>query len=772
MCIRDRITADELLWTGHTGFCTVFPEEHIGRTSQLRIDGATASHAIETLRRLFDNPGYASAPISFARLNGVFVDTSLGVAATRDGILIEETAVVAQAIDPSLAAIHDAVRDGRSAIFRDTEQTPVLHCFHRATPAYGHFIFDGLSVIAWFRDAILAERIKVLFPPFFPAWGLDILASLGLDRDRHMIRPGESVVFCHEIVIPTIIQTANTFFPNRAFCTGLHDAIVEASGARKRPARTRHIYLSRMNQINYSNRSIDCLLYTSRTHIRFFSMRNIQALIESAGLKIVEYAYVLHPPENTEFAETWRALSPRARAVLEESDFPHVYQVVMRAIPADKFPGLPGYVLPTCKPPRVNKLKFIAFYLPQFHPIPENDAWWGKGFTEWTNTTRAQPLFAGHYQPHLPADFGYYDLRTPEVRHEQIDYARRYGIDAFCFHYYWFAGRRLLERPVEDFLADAAADFEFCLCWANENWTRRWDASEHEILVEQTYSPANDIAFIESLLPFFRDRRYLRVRGAPLLVVYRPQQIPDPRTTVRRWRQYCRANGIGEIHLVAALTHGNYDFESLGFDAGVEFPPHNTHTDDLRDQVGAEQELTGLITPFAAVAATHLARDYKERPVYRTVIPSWDNTARIATRAIVILDGTPENYERWLDDAAFRTVAERAPGERLLFINAWNEWAEGCHLEPDRKYGTRFLEATARVKNGESRVPAAVPSVSDPEPVPPPEPPPAREAAVRTEYVSLGLRTELGRWGVRGLLRYPLLYRAGRGFYRLVIKKS
>jgi len=175
----------------------------------------------------------------------------------------------------------------------------------------------------------------------------------------------------------------------------------------------------------------------------------------------------------------------------------------------------------------------VAFYLPQFHTFPENDAWWGKGFTEWTNATKARPLFDGHYQPHLPSN-GFYDLRDRHVQHQQIREAKAHGIDAFCFHYYWFGGRRLLERPVDEFLSDKKADIEFCLCWANENWTRAWDASEREILIEQTYSPKNDIDFIESLLPFFRDRRYLRVDGKPLLVVYRPQQIPEPAATVRR----------------------------------------------------------------------------------------------------------------------------------------------------------------------------------------------------------------------------------------------
>jgi lipopolysaccharide biosynthesis protein len=440
----------------------------------------------------------------------------------------------------------------------------------------------------------------------------------------------------------------------------------------------------------------------------------------------------------------------------------------LRAIPASRDALTPGYDLPACKPPRADKLQYIAFYLPQFHPIPENDAWWGKGFTEWTNTARAQALFADHYQPHVPADFGYYDLRVRAVQHEQIAYARAHGIDAFCFHYHWFGGHRLLERPIDDFLTDPAADIGFCLCWANENWTRRWDASDDEVLIRQVYSPAHDIAFMESLLPYFRDRRYLRVGGAPLLVVYRPQQIPDPAATVRRWRQFCRANGVGEIHLVAALTHNNTEFESFGFDAGVEFPPHNMATANLRDRLGAACALTGTVTAYADVARAYLAQDHTERPVYRGVVPSWDNTARLGTAALVLLGGTPDNYERWLAEASHRTVEERAPGERLVFINAWNQWAEGCHLEPDRRYGTQFLEATRRVKQGESRLDPVFPPPVLPEPVVAvaPAPPPG----IRVEVVSLGLRTELGMWGARRLRRHPLAYRVGRALYRLVLK--
>ena len=439
-----------------------------------------------------------------------------------------------------------------------------------------------------------------------------------------------------------------------------------------------------------------------KTHIRFFSMRNVQSLLEGAGLKVVDARFVIKHPAETEFADIWRALSDDQRTLLETQPHSNVYQIVAKTVPADRHPELSSRLLSELVVPRPSDVTYVAFYLPQFHPVPENDEWWGKGFTEWTNVTKARQLFEGHYQPHLPADFGFYDLRLREVQYEQIASARKYGIDAFCFHYYWFAGRRILERPVEDFLADKQARIQFCLCWANENWTRKWDASEHEILIAQSYSPRNDIAFIESVLPFFRDERYLRVDGAPVLVVYRPQQFPDAKATAARWRRVCREAGIGEIHLVAALTHGNSDFESLGFDAGVEFPPHNVRVRDRKDELKLYAPLAGWVERYGEAAEKFLQHDYRRRLVYRCVYPSWDNTARVDGAGLITLDSTPENYERWLNRATHRTLLERQPSQRLLFINAWNEWAEGCHLEPDRKYGSAFLEATLRVKERRS----------------------------------------------------------------------
>jgi len=356
--------------------------------------------------------------------------------------------------------------------------------------------------------------------------------------------------------------------------------------------------------------------------------------------------------------------------------------------------------------PRMSETpKLIAFYLPQFYPFPENDEWWGKGFTEWTNVTRAQPLFEGHKQPHLPADLGFYDLRVRSTRREQIRLAKSYGIDGFCYHYYWFSGKRLLAEPVDDMLADAESDMSFCLCWANENWTRRWDAAEHEILIAQEYRENNQKAFIEDLLPYLTDSRYITVDEKPFLIVYRPQQIPDIAQTVRSWRECAKQLGIGELHLCAALTHGNFDYLGLGFDSGVEFPPHNLNPRlNIADWVPFYGRFAGTAVDYALVAETYLARDYGGQSVYKTVFPEWDNTARAGNRAVIVLGASPEAYEAWLASTLRIVNDGDSPANEFVFINAWNEWAEGCHLEPDQVHGHGYLEATLRAKSGKSEI--------------------------------------------------------------------
>jgi lipopolysaccharide biosynthesis protein len=351
----------------------------------------------------------------------------------------------------------------------------------------------------------------------------------------------------------------------------------------------------------------------------------------------------------------------------------------------------------------ISDVKLIAFYLPQFHTIPENDAWWGKGFTEWTNVTKAKPLFDGHYQPHLPTDLGFYDLRIQSVRREQIRMAKEYGIEGFCYHYYWFSGKRLLHQPLDDMLADPGSDIPFCLCWANENWTRRWDGAEREVLIAQRYLPEDALEFIKSVAPFLCDPRYIRSKGNPLLIVYCPQRLPEPQKTVAVWREHCRSIGLGEIHICAALTYGNEDYAQYGFDSGVEFPPHNNSTCvNVAASIPFHDAFSGNVIEFPDIARTYLQRRYENSNVFRTVTPSWDNTARTGNRAVIIIGGTPENYEFWLAEAIRHTRNDFPDEERFVFINAWNEWAEGCHLEPDRRFQRRFLEATKAAKLGES----------------------------------------------------------------------
>jgi 2-polyprenyl-3-methyl-5-hydroxy-6-metoxy-1,4-benzoquinol methylase len=351
-----------------------------------------------------------------------------------------------------------------------------------------------------------------------------------------------------------------------------------------------------------------------------------------------------------------------------------------------------------------NRVRVIAFYLPQFHPVPENNLWWGNGFTEWTNVVKAAPLFEGHYQPHLPTDLGLYDLRVRQTRHDQVALAKQYGIDGFCYHYYWFSGKRMLHAPLDDMLADPESAMSFCLCWANENWTRRWDGGNNEVLLEQKYLPEDDENFIKSLIPFFRDQRYIKLDDAPFLVVYRPQDMPNPKKSVTVWRDYCRSLGIKNIHVSAALIRGNQDYKQFGFDSGVEFPPHNVGVQPLQEPMGFYNVFSGIMLKYHEVAQSYLTRHYPDANVFRTVFPSWDNTARVGSSALVVLDGTPSNYEYWLSETIRLTKENCSGPELFVFVNAWNEWAEGCHLEPDRRYGLRFLEATLRAKMGESKI--------------------------------------------------------------------
>ncbi|NIJ75245.1 lipopolysaccharide biosynthesis protein [Xanthomonas campestris] len=337
----------------------------------------------------------------------------------------------------------------------------------------------------------------------------------------------------------------------------------------------------------------------------------------------------------------------------------------------------------------------VAFYLPQFHPIPENDAWWGKGFTEWRNVSRALAQFEGHQQPRLPADLGFYDLRTPQVMREQARLAQEYGLGAFCFYFYWFAGKTLLEMPVAQWHEDASITLPFCLCWANEKWARRWDGRGDDILIDQSHSAEDDLAFIAHIATYLRNPTYLRVDGRPLLLVYRPHLLPDPARTAARWRKWCRDNGVGEIHLVYVQGFERPDPRDIGFDAAVEFPPNmSTPASVTARQRLVNQEFNGEVLDWR-----ELARDMEQRPLrhytlYPGVNPGWDNEPRRSGKGRIYLYASPRRYRDWLSRTLQRRLAGAPPAERMVFINAWNEWAEGAVLEPDARMGYAWLEAT------------------------------------------------------------------------------
>ena len=351
----------------------------------------------------------------------------------------------------------------------------------------------------------------------------------------------------------------------------------------------------------------------------------------------------------------------------------------------------------------IRHAKLLAYYLPQFHAIPENDAWWGAGFTEWTTVARGVPRFAGHYQPRTPRDLGHYTLGASEdgrgVMRRQIALARDAGLFGFVHYYYWFNGRRLLDAPLEAMRADPSLDFPYCLMWANENWTRRWDGSEHEVLIAQSYDQADDAALIDDVARHFQDPRYIRCAGRPVLMIYRADAIPHPAATLARWRALFAARHGEQPILIMSQSFGALDPTEYGFDAAIEFPPHKLADGIPRRNMEHrpyDPALSAHIYAYDDVMTASLTAPAADFPLIKTAVPSWDNDARRQGAGLVLHGSTPAKYQAWLAALTAHAATHRTFGEPLVAINAWNEWAEGAYLEPDVHFGAAYLNATAR----------------------------------------------------------------------------
>lgn len=363
--------------------------------------------------------------------------------------------------------------------------------------------------------------------------------------------------------------------------------------------------------------------------------------------------------------------------------------------------------------------RVIAFYLPQFHPVAENDAWWGKGFTEWHNVAKARPLFDGHRQPHLPADLGFYDLRVPETRAAQAAMARDCGVEGFCYWHYWFGnGRRIIERPFDEVLGSGEPALPFCLAWANESWSGIWHGSPHSVLLEQTYPGRDDeLAHFEFALRAFRDPRYLCVDGKPIFVVFKPHGLPSTGHFIDHWRELAHRAGLPGLYFVAICNvHRDgidryHDPLLAPFDAVTPLVPQE-YSENLprgrrgrwmrrlktRDLGARLNRLTGhrlrqpLRYEYADVVDAAL-QDMPEGNRYLPcVLPGWDNTPRSGHRGIVYEHSTPALFGRYLEKAIAR-VEGRPPQQAIVFLKAWNEWAEGNYVEPDSCHGNAYLDA-------------------------------------------------------------------------------
>ncbi|WP_299017196.1 glycoside hydrolase family 99-like domain-containing protein [uncultured Polaribacter sp.] len=351
-----------------------------------------------------------------------------------------------------------------------------------------------------------------------------------------------------------------------------------------------------------------------------------------------------------------------------------------------------------------DKLKAIAIYLPQYHPIRENDKWWGKGFTEWTNVVKSKPRFKNHYQPHLPADLGFYDLRLEEIRIEQAKLAKKYGLHGFCYYHYWFNGKRMLERPFEEVFKSGKPNFPFMLCWANENWTGTWDGGNNKILLKQNYSKEDDLAHIKYLIKYFKDDRYIKVKGKPVFIIYRPILFPNLNRTIEIWRKEVKKAGFPDLYLGYSQNSEYSAFpENTSFDFAFNFQPSFTNVPIKTKNNIILRLLKKISKKIISNRKKIRVFDYEEyaslqmkntlgKNVFPGITPMWDNSAR-KTNSFVLHNSTPTKYGIWLKYLLDNYKVD-VNDDNFLFINAWNEWAEGNHLEPCKRWGLEYLKVT------------------------------------------------------------------------------
>ena len=346
------------------------------------------------------------------------------------------------------------------------------------------------------------------------------------------------------------------------------------------------------------------------------------------------------------------------------------------------------------------KARIIAFYLPQYHPIPENDAWWGKGFTEWTNVGKAKPLYRGHYQPRVPADLGYYDLRVPETRQAQADMARSYGVEGFMYWHYWFGGgKRLLERPFNEVLASGEPDFPFALAWANETWKGfAHGLTNRNTLIEQRYLGEQDyIDHFHAVLPAFRDRRYITVDGKPLFMVYKPLQHPDMQAFVELWQRLARENGLPGIYFVGQAEVGQEQkILRLGMDAAcifrmMECVNRRPFLKKAVQRIKSNLFKHPRVFRYAEAARWFVGPEDTRDDIIPTIYSGWDHTPRSGCEGTVFSHYTPDVFERHVKQV-LRAVENKPASLKIVFVKSWNEWGEGNYMEPDRRYGLQFLE--------------------------------------------------------------------------------